>query len=176
MDFIYSMKIHYNLFFFVIHAFVSLKINQHIVSFHDLKEHKITVVTYGHSGLSTNVTGQTFLVSIYLLVSYFGLLKWLCNFFVVLFENQCGFEWRWDSFCQDDEARPESITSFKRLLNKFPATCLAAAPEDISAHLCFICLLHLANEHNLRIQGCPSLDDLFIFSIPNIDHFSDADD
>ncbi|GKV37970.1 hypothetical protein SLEP1_g45929 [Rubroshorea leprosula] len=38
--------------------------------------------------------------------------------------------------------------------------CQAALKEDISPHLCFICLLHLANEHGLNIHGCPGLDDL----------------
>ncbi|KAH9298186.1 hypothetical protein KI387_029868, partial [Taxus chinensis] len=53
---------------------------------------------------------------------------------------------------EDYEARLESMTSFKRLLDKLPATCPAAAPGNISVHLCFICLLHLANEHNLKIE------------------------
>ncbi|XWS51831.1 hypothetical protein CRYUN_Cryun11dG0016200 [Craigia yunnanensis] len=50
--------------------------------------------------------------------------------------------------------------SFKHVLATFPFNCQAAAPEDISPHLCFICLLHLANEHGLSIQDRPSLDDL----------------
>ncbi|XP_042949007.1 condensin complex subunit 2-like isoform X4 [Carya illinoinensis] len=52
--------------------------------------------------------------------------------------------------------------SFRQLLSSFPVDCRAAAPEDISPHLCFICLLHLANEHGLNIRGSPSLDDLSI--------------
>ena len=38
-----------------------------------------------------------------------------------------------------------------------------ASPEllrDLSVHVCFICLLHLANENSLRISGVPSLDRL----------------
>ncbi|KAJ4848570.1 hypothetical protein Tsubulata_040953 [Turnera subulata] len=54
--------------------------------------------------------------------------------------------------------------SFKNLLASFPSDCGAAATTtDISPHLCFICLLHLANEHGLSIHGCASLDDLSIY-------------
>ncbi|CAI9090105.1 OLC1v1024796C1 [Oldenlandia corymbosa var. corymbosa] len=53
--------------------------------------------------------------------------------------------------------------SFKQALAEFPYDCTAASSlQDISPHLCFICLLHLANEHGLRIQGCANLDDLTI--------------
>ncbi|XVE78431.1 hypothetical protein DITRI_Ditri13aG0144500 [Diplodiscus trichospermus] len=58
---------------------------------------------------------------------------------------------------------PEEMLSFKHLLASFPADCKAAATiEEISPHLCFICLLHLANEHGLSILGCPNMDDLSI--------------
>ncbi|CAN1161306.1 Condensin complex subunit 2 [Linum perenne] len=57
----------------------------------------------------------------------------------------------------------EEEVSFKDLLASFPNDCNAAATiNDISPHLCFICLLHLANEHGLSIQGRASLDDLSI--------------
>ncbi|KAL5735868.1 hypothetical protein ACOSQ2_030656 [Xanthoceras sorbifolium] len=56
----------------------------------------------------------------------------------------------------------DDTISFKRVLATFPVDCQAAAPKDISPHLCFICLLHLANEHGLSIRDCPSLDDLSI--------------
>lgn len=58
---------------------------------------------------------------------------------------------------------PEDAISFKNLLATFPADPQAeSAVEDSSPHLFFICLLHLANEHGLTIQDCPSLDDLSI--------------
>jgi condensin complex subunit 2 len=44
-------------------------------------------------------------------------------------------------------------------------TVLAGATEDISVHMAFICMLHLANEHNLTITDRPGLDDLDI-SVP----------
>ncbi|XP_038702660.1 condensin complex subunit 2-like isoform X1 [Tripterygium wilfordii] len=57
----------------------------------------------------------------------------------------------------------EEKLSFKNLLESFPSDCRAAPTiKDISPHLCFICLLHLANEHGLSIHGCTNLDDLSI--------------
>eukprot|EP01018_Ginkgo_biloba_P026384 Gb_02904 [translate_table: standard] len=60
------------------------------------------------------------------------------------------------------EKKSEVVVSFKGLLSNMPADYPAAAPEDISVHLCFICLLHLANEHCLCIQDCSTLDELRI--------------
>lgn len=65
-----------------------------------------------------------------------------------------------------DEDEPEKEPAgvpFQNLLNVIPEDCAAAEREDISVQLCFICLLHLANEHNLRIVDCPTMDDLQIF-------------
>ncbi|KAA8527002.1 hypothetical protein F0562_008769 [Nyssa sinensis] len=71
----------------------------------------------------------------------------------------------WDHM-QESTQMPETVCkdaiSFKHVLATFPDDCRAAAPENISPHLCFICLLHLANEHCLSIRGCPTLDDLSI--------------
>ncbi|XP_058734894.1 condensin complex subunit 2-like [Vicia villosa] len=62
----------------------------------------------------------------------------------------------------------EEIIYFKNVLANFPAKCNAAANiSDISPHLCFICLLHLANENGLRLQGFPNLDNLSIFLPPD---------
>ncbi|CAL0319745.1 unnamed protein product [Lupinus luteus] len=56
------------------------------------------------------------------------------------------------------------------MLANFPGECYAAATiSDISPHLCFICLLNLANEKGLSIQSCSNLDDLDI-------HLPQADD
>ncbi|XP_022759050.1 condensin complex subunit 2-like isoform X2 [Durio zibethinus] len=72
----------------------------------------------------------------------------------------------WDRIQQSPETSfqaPEEMISFKHLLASFPIDCKAAATiEEISPHLCFICLLHLANEHGLSIRGCPNMDDLGI--------------
>ncbi|XP_060188895.1 condensin complex subunit 2 [Lycium barbarum] len=67
----------------------------------------------------------------------------------------------WDQLNQTSVE--EEGVSFKHMLAAFPNECSASASIDaISPHLCFICLLHLANEHGLRIQGCVGLDDLSI--------------
>ncbi|PON41186.1 Condensin complex subunit 2/barren [Parasponia andersonii] len=60
------------------------------------------------------------------------------------------------------EMDPKGTISFKHLLATFPVDCQESALEDSSPHLFFICLLHLANEHGLTIQDCPSSDDLSI--------------
>ncbi|XP_012572622.1 condensin complex subunit 2-like isoform X1 [Cicer arietinum] len=58
----------------------------------------------------------------------------------------------------------KEMVSFKHILANFPSECNAAATvTDISPHLCFICLLHLANEKGLSIQSYPDLDDLCIY-------------
>ncbi|KAK4484375.1 hypothetical protein RD792_006954 [Penstemon davidsonii] len=65
------------------------------------------------------------------------------------------------------EEAPEEVISFKQVLSDFPDECRAAGSlNDISPHLCFICLLHLANEHGLSIRDYPSLDDLSIHLKP----------
>ncbi|KAK7312699.1 hypothetical protein VNO77_36770 [Canavalia gladiata] len=57
----------------------------------------------------------------------------------------------------------KDTVSFRNILANFPSECNAAATiSDISPHLCFICLLHLANENGLSIQSYPNLDDLAI--------------
>ncbi|GAB2215043.1 hypothetical protein Drorol1_Dr00019417 [Drosera rotundifolia] len=57
----------------------------------------------------------------------------------------------------------EEAVSFRNVLASFPSDCTAAATvEQISPHICFICLLHLANEHGLRLHGSATLDDLSI--------------
>ena len=38
--------------------------------------------------------------------------------------------------------------------------------EDLSVHLCFICVLHLANEHGLAVAGVTGLDRLLVSNVP----------
>ncbi|GMY31162.1 condensin complex subunit 2-like [Fagus crenata] len=82
----------------------------------------------------------------------------------------------WDQIQEYTEV-PETVSkdpiSFRHLLSSFPVDCQAAAPKDISPHLCFICLLHLANEHGLSIHDCPTLDDLRI-CLPSTSSNSDG--
>ena len=53
-----------------------------------------------------------------------------------------------------------------RCSETFPEDNLAGATEDISVHMAFICMLHLANEHGLKITDRPSLNDLDISNLP----------
>ena len=69
--------------------------------------------------------------------------------------------------------RQDVSTSSEQELLPFQDVVAAIAPnnaagrlEDISVHLCFICLLHLANEHGLCVTGAPSLDSLHISHVP----------
>lgn len=68
----------------------------------------------------------------------------------------------WSSMQETHEIK---TLSFKQILQSFPADKkkpAAASIDSISPHLCFICMLHLANEHGLSIVGCAQLDDLAI--------------
>jgi hypothetical protein len=57
------------------------------------------------------------------------------------------------------EAAPKKFTHVIRELDTvYPEKALA----DISTSFCFICLLHLANEKGLKIEGSDALDELNI--------------
>ena len=57
------------------------------------------------------------------------------------------------------ETAPKKFTNVIRELDTvYPEKALA----DISTSFCFICLLHLANEKGLKIEGNSSLDELSI--------------
>lgn len=58
--------------------------------------------------------------------------------------------------------RDSQILSFQSLLDKVPPRSAAGPVEDISVHTSFICVLHLANEHGLRVTGVPTLSALNI--------------
>jgi len=60
------------------------------------------------------------------------------------------------------EAGAGQPLSFQELVRNVPDDCPAGRPEDVSVHLCFICLLHLANENGLAIKGRPEMDELDI--------------
>lgn len=59
---------------------------------------------------------------------------------------------------QDSEAR----VYLTQILHHLPVDCSLDSAKDISPHLTFICLLHLANEHCLHIHDCPTMDELEI--------------
>jgi len=58
----------------------------------------------------------------------------------------------------------EATVSLKQVLRQFSSeSCpIASSQKDISPHLFFICLLHLANEHCLSLHDRPTLDELEI--------------
>ena len=75
----------------------------------------------------------------------------------------------WENITSTETSRADPETgahSFHALLETFPEDNLAGATEDISVHMAFICMLHLANEHGLKITDRPSLSDLDISNLP----------
>ena len=75
----------------------------------------------------------------------------------------------WENINSSATSMPDPDTgahSFHALLETFPEDNLAGATEDISVHMAFICMLHLANEHGLEIKDRPSLSDLDISNLP----------
>ena len=69
----------------------------------------------------------------------------------------------WDGLERGGKAQPASGSiSFASLLQSVTPECGAGALEDVSVHMCFICVLHLANEHGLAIKGVSSLDELHV--------------
>ncbi|XP_024542601.1 condensin complex subunit 2-like [Selaginella moellendorffii] len=67
---------------------------------------------------------------------------------------------------EDIDTEDHGIIHFSDVLSKIPGDCAASAdPGDLSVHLCFICLLHLANEHGLVIKGCSTMDELLIENV-----------
>ncbi|KFM23685.1 Condensin complex subunit 2 [Auxenochlorella protothecoides] len=59
-------------------------------------------------------------------------------------------------------ASPDRPAQLQALLSEVPQESAAGPAADISVHLCFICVLHLANEHGLAIRGVPTLDRLMV--------------
>ena len=73
----------------------------------------------------------------------------------------------WHSLCAAHQQRGvesanKSTIDFKSTLQQLGRDAQGAPLEDISVHLCFICLLHLANENGLCLEGEASLDVLHI--------------
>lgn len=60
------------------------------------------------------------------------------------------------------KAADDQAISFQDVIADLPQKSAAGRAEDLSVHLCFICLLHLANEHGLSVQGTQQLDHLTV--------------
>ena len=63
---------------------------------------------------------------------------------------------------RSDNKESEFVDSFSEIIATIPKDNPAGHPNDISVHLCFICMLHLANENNLTINDDPSMTELKI--------------
>ncbi|KAG0459735.1 hypothetical protein HPP92_022863 [Vanilla planifolia] len=63
---------------------------------------------------------------------------------------------------QETVEEKEVSVSMKQVLQRYHRSFSEDAEKDISPHLFFICLLHLANEHCLTLHHHPSLDDVDI--------------
>lgn len=68
----------------------------------------------------------------------------------------------WRNMEAVQEATDDQAISFQDVIADLPQYSAAGRAEDLSVHLCFICLLHLANEHGLSMQGTESLDRLSV--------------
>lgn len=56
--------------------------------------------------------------------------------------------------------RDLSLVSFQEVITSLKPQLGGPATKDLSVHLCFICLLHLANEHSLDLRNDGDLDRL----------------
>ena len=68
-----------------------------------------------------------------------------------------------ETSAQPSPAAAQSV-SFQDLLSRLRGG-RAGRLEDLSVHLAFICVLHLANEHGLAVTGVASLDAMTV-SLP----------
>ena len=62
-----------------------------------------------------------------------------------------------------DSSQPAK--SFQEVISNMEAASAASngrQQAEVSVHLCFICMLHLANEHGLHITGVPTLDSMSV--------------
>ena len=75
-------------------------------------------------------------------------------------------ELMWSGLTEINESEHEFI-QLQEVLGTVPEQNEAGRVDDLSVHLCFICMLHLANEHGLVIQGVESLDNLYISNVPS---------
>jgi condensin complex subunit 2 len=64
----------------------------------------------------------------------------------------------------DDQEREEveSLLRLSQVLHDLPSSNPDTTAQEISPHLYFICLLHLANEHGLTLHDRPTLDEIDI--------------
>jgi len=61
---------------------------------------------------------------------------------------------------------PPPAVDFHAVLARVPERSAAGRLEDLSVHMAFICLLHLANERGLAVRGAPDLRTLSVHQRP----------
>jgi len=59
-------------------------------------------------------------------------------------------------------SQPRVTVPFQDVIASIAGDCRAGRLTDLSVHMCFICLLHLANEQGLQVVGAPDLSTLDI--------------
>lgn len=59
----------------------------------------------------------------------------------------------------DEDITPTSLNVIYKVL---PSKLSEAMAENLSSPLAFVALLHLANEHSLRLESTPKLNDILI--------------
>lgn len=62
------------------------------------------------------------------------------------------------------EPAADGVVSFQDILAHVPEQSQAGDRRDLSVHLCFICLLHLANENGLVVKDAGDLKTLQVKS------------
>ncbi len=67
---------------------------------------------------------------------------------------------------EEEEAAAGSI-DFRDVIKVVPPESAAGRLEDMSVHMCFICLLHLANQHGLEVKSGADLRTLRIRGVPD---------
>ena len=71
-----------------------------------------------------------------------------------------------DATCGPAPADPSDASqpakSFQEVISSMEAASSGQQQAEVSVHLCFICMLHLANEHGLHITGVPTLDSMSV--------------
>ena len=76
--------------------------------------------------------------------------------------------WHGIGALQEASHPPCDSLSFQDILTGIAADNPAGRLEDLSVHLCFICVLHLANENGLRVTGVPGLDQMHVSELPSL--------
>jgi len=66
-------------------------------------------------------------------------------------------------FARQEREETGSLLRLSQVLHDLPSSNPDAVATDISPHLYFICLLHLANEHGLKLCDRPTLDEIDIY-------------